>query len=293
MTNVLEFKIELVGFENLIWRKIQISDNTTVAKLGYIVLAAYEAAASHLFNIKYNGLRYEILFEKDDFEGLMGPAINPMNIKLKDLDIQAGDKLTMQYDFGAGWEWTIEYLGSFPMKKGTGKHYPWITEAAGRGIVEDVSPSEFLSMIGRINLTNEPIEVLDPRDFDRTINWDYRWCKLDIMNGLLKYDVEEIKWAYEEPFISGELDADELYAPYKAPLEGNMVDFVVQSKWRKIPVSDRELLLDNAYCFNCGTGSFRSDYKIRSVSNGDIAIDGICKGCGAEICRVVEKSWFQ
>ena len=40
MTNVLEFKIELVGFENLIWRKIQISDNTTVAKLGYIVLAA-------------------------------------------------------------------------------------------------------------------------------------------------------------------------------------------------------------------------------------------------------------
>ncbi len=71
-----------------------------------------------------------------------------------------------------------------------------------------------------------------------------------------------------------------------------MVDFALQSKWRKIPESDRELLLDNAYCFNCGTGSFRSDYRIRSVSNGDIAIDGICKGCEAEICRVVEKDWF-
>jgi len=292
MTNVLDFHIELVGFEDRFWRDIQISDNTTVAKLGYIILAAYEAAACHLFNIKFRDARYELLIEPDDFEGPLGSAINPMKVKLKDFDLNPGDTFTMEYDYGAGWEWTIEYKTSAPMKKGTGKHYPWITAAEGRGIVEDVGPTEFESMIEHIDKTNEKIPVLNHRDFDSTINWDYRWCMLDIMNGLLKYDIEEIRWAYEEPFETGQVDADEIYAKHIIPKGDNIIDFAAQSKWKKISLKNQQLLLANAFCINCGTGVFNSDYSLRSLSGGDIAIDGFCSTCGAKICRVVERDWF-
>jgi len=292
MTNVLEFHIELVGFEDKFWRDMQISDNTTVAKLGYIVLASYHAAASHLFNIKFRDNRYELLIEPDDFEGPLGPAINPMKVKLKDFDLQAGDTFTMEYDYGAGWEWTIEYRSSAPMRKGTGKHFPWITAAAGRGIVEDVGPGEFASMIEYIDRTNETIPVPSHRDFDHTINWDYRWCDMDCQNGLLKYDIEEIRWAYEEPFETGRVDAEEIYAPHIIPKGDNIIDFTAQSKWKKISPQDQQILLGNAFCINCSVGTFNNDYSIRSLLNGDIAIDGTCRTCGSKICRVVEKDWF-
>lgn len=292
MTNVLDFHIELVDFEDKFWRDIQISDNTTIAKLGYIVLAAYSAAASHLFNIKFKGQQYELMIEPDEFEGTLGPAINPMKVKLKDLNLQEGDIFTMEYDYGAGWEWTIEYRSSTPMKKGTGKHYPWITDAKGRGIVEDVGPTEFSSMIEHIDKTNESIPVPSPYDFERTINWDYRWCDLDNLNGLLKYDIEEIRWAYEEPFETGMVDVDEIYAPHIIPKDENIIDFAAQSKWKKISLKDQQLLLGNAFCINCDEGAFKSDYLIRSLLNGDIAIDGTCRTCGSKICRVVEKDWF-
>ena len=38
---------------------------------------------------------------------------------------------------------------------------------------------------------------------------------------------------------------------------------------------------------------FKPGYTIRGLSNGDIAIDGECAGCGNKICRVVEKDWFK
>ena len=109
------------------------------------------------------------------------------------------------------------------MRKGTGKHFPWITAAAGRGIVEDVGPSEFSSMIEHIDRTNETIPVPSHRDFDSTINWDYRWCDLDCQNRLLKYDIEEIRWVYEEPFETGRVDADEIYAPHIIPKDDNII----------------------------------------------------------------------
>ena len=113
MANVLEFHVELVGLEKTFWRDIQISDNSTIAKLGYVVMASFHGQACHLFNIKYEGKRYELLVEPDDFQCVLGPTFNPMKSKLRDFDFEPGKVLTMEYDYGAGWEWTIEYRNSF------------------------------------------------------------------------------------------------------------------------------------------------------------------------------------
>lgn len=292
MTNVLEFHIELVGLEKNFWRDIQISDNTTVAKLGYTIMASFEGQASHLFNIKYKERRYELLVEQDEFEGPLGPAINPMKVKLKDFSFEPGDILTMEYDYGAGWEWTIEYKNKFPMRKGTGKHYPYITAGAGRGIIEDTSVGELKTIIKQIEKRNEPIVIPDYRSPGGEKRWDHRWWDLDCINGLLKWDIEEIRYAYEEPFESGEVDAAAIYLKDLPPVGENIIDFTAQQKWMSIAPSNRELLLGNAFCLNCHVGIFNQGYKLRNLSNGDIAIDGTCQGCGEKICRVVEKEWW-
>ena len=80
MADVYKFKVKLCGLENVIWRDIEITSVPSVAKLGYAVLATFESTASHLFNIRFDGKRYEILFEEDEFGD--EPTIDPIKTKL-------------------------------------------------------------------------------------------------------------------------------------------------------------------------------------------------------------------
>ena len=50
------------------WRDIEITSISSVAKMGYAVFAAFESTASHLFNIRFDWNRYETVFEDNDFE---------------------------------------------------------------------------------------------------------------------------------------------------------------------------------------------------------------------------------
>lgn len=85
-------------------------------------MAAFESIASHLFNIRFDGKRYEIVFEDDDFDD--EPVIDPIRTKLSTLKLSVGDKLSMEYDYGAGWNFEIELLSITEMKRGAGTHYP-------------------------------------------------------------------------------------------------------------------------------------------------------------------------
>lgn len=199
MTQIYTFHIELEGFEKVMWRNMEVSGNYTVAQLGYANMASYDGKACHLFNIKYDGKRYEILYEPDDFEEFLGPAINPMDVKLKDLNLKVGDTMTMEYDYGAGWEWTMTLIDIREMAKGTGKHYPFVAEGAGRGIIEDTSPHELQKIIDHIDETGEPIEMQD-LVHGWPIKWDYRVCAPIEYAILFKGEVQRIQEVYESPF---------------------------------------------------------------------------------------------
>jgi hypothetical protein len=106
MADVYKFKVKLSELENAIWRDIEITSVSSIAKLGYVILAAFESTASHLFNIRFDGKRYEIIFAEDDFGD--EPVIDPIRTKLSALKLNVGDKLSMEYDYGSGWEFEIE-----------------------------------------------------------------------------------------------------------------------------------------------------------------------------------------
>ena len=60
MAQVYKFRVQLKELEKYIWRDIEISSLSSVAKLGYAILAAFEANASHLFCIVYSGKKLRV-----------------------------------------------------------------------------------------------------------------------------------------------------------------------------------------------------------------------------------------
>lgn len=124
MAEVYTFRVRLCELKNVIWRDIEITSVSSVAKLGYAVLAAFDSTASHLFNIRFKGRRYEIMFDEDDFFG--EPVFDPVHTKLSALKLKAGNRLSMEYDYGAGWEFEIKLLSITGMERGRGRHYPYL-----------------------------------------------------------------------------------------------------------------------------------------------------------------------
>lgn len=60
MAQVITLKITYADCDNRIWREAQISENSYISKLGYMVLAAFDTLAYHLFRIEYNGVLFEL-----------------------------------------------------------------------------------------------------------------------------------------------------------------------------------------------------------------------------------------
>ena len=176
MADVYKFKVKLREMEEYIWRDIEITSVSTVSKLGYVILAAFEAEGSHLFCMKFGDERYEIVFD-DFYEDFDVEVIDPTSVKLSSLKLKSGDSLFLEYDYGAGWIFDIEFLSSAPLKKGTGTHYPYITDGMGWGIIEDTCPEELLCQI----------KANEIREFD-----------LETSNYLLKGVVQRMQESYED-----------------------------------------------------------------------------------------------
>ena len=58
-------------------------------------------------------------------------------------------------------------------------------------------------------------------------------------------------------------------------------------EWKKIPEHIRKLLLDNAFCHNCGTTEFAPGYTLR-MRHDCVLIEGRCAKCGAEVARLCD-----
>jgi len=153
MADVYKFKVRLCELENAMWRDIEITSVSSVAKLGYAVLAAFESTA--------------------------------------------GDKLSMEYDYGAGWEFEIELLSITEMKRGAGTHYPYVNDGKGKGIIEDTSPYEVAEMIEKIDKDGTLPQIMDMYS-GKEVSWDYRKFDLEYCNVFFKDNVWKIQNAYEE-----------------------------------------------------------------------------------------------
>ena len=186
---VYTFHITYEGLEEKIWRKVEVSSNYRLDQLGYMVLAAFDTLAYHLFEFYYDDDRFEIPNEDATFE-----QIDMADFKLHQLKLKLGDRIRMEYDFGTTQTFWLELVEIADMKRGWGRRYPYVLDGAGRGIIDDMSCeelSEQVAQIDRNGKTDEPIYYQE-----RMMPWDYRWFDLDCMNSLLKGEIELIEEGY-------------------------------------------------------------------------------------------------
>ena len=196
MVSVCTIKIRYVGCENKIWRVAQISSNAHLCDLGYMFLATFDTMAYHLFNITYKGVTYELPSDEEEI-----PEDNCVFfVKLSELNLKIGDKLTMIYDFGCDQEFEIEVTDIQPMGRGQGRAYPKIIAGEGRGIIDDMSADALTELIQQIDKTGSSgIQYAgDGIIFDKMPDWDYRNYSIEYDNCLLKGIIARIAEGYEE-----------------------------------------------------------------------------------------------
>lgn len=155
---IYQFYAELKDYEPKIWRRFQVPENITMARLGYILMTMYEMKANHLFcltvpirdNVKLDktlsgvgsvfpdkSWRFEIDNEElfpGEGEKLFDASAYKMRSILQGCQ---GEKLTLEYDYGDGWEVEITLESVLEDKELPGRELPRVLAGEGYGIIED------------------------------------------------------------------------------------------------------------------------------------------------------------
>lgn len=196
MSKVLTFKVEIEGLENKIWRKIEITDIKSVAYLAYTILASFDSLAYHLYDITYKDKIYDCWSCMDDYP-FKENICNAITTKLSAINLKEKDKMVMEYDKGTPTTFIITYMCSRELEKGNGRHYPYIVDGSGRGMIDDIDCSELKDIIDDIDKKGFSEHYFTP-GYERPIKYDYRDYDIKGDNILLKGEIEEIKYAYEK-----------------------------------------------------------------------------------------------
>jgi len=127
-----QFKVTLLGFKPLIWRRIQVQD-CTLDKLHEHVQTAMGWTNSHLHQFVIREKRYGDPGLMDDLDGIDSTATMVSEILPK-----TGKRFRFKYDydFGDGWEHEVLYEGSPPLERG--KKYPLCLEGERACPPEDI-----------------------------------------------------------------------------------------------------------------------------------------------------------
>lgn len=202
-TQVLTFHMAYTGLEDRIWRDVEVSSKMRLDQLGYVVLATFDTMAYHLFEIKFRGKVYPV----PDME-TPTQQLDPADFTLGELAPEIGETMELIYDFGTEQHFLLTLTAVRDMKRGEGRHFPWVTAMNGRGIIDDMPVRELEELIKQIDKngkTDEPVYYSRDGIEDRSFlpaPWDINRFDLKTENALLKYDVEKIERSYS-PFWEG------------------------------------------------------------------------------------------
>lgn len=197
MTNVLTFKVEIEGLENKIWRKIEITDRRTVADLAYTILATFRSLAYHLYDIEYKNKYYDcwVCIEDDHREVEL---VNAIITRLGSIGLKENDTMRMEYDTGSTTTFIITYLGESEFEKGNGMHYPFVTDGAGYGMIDDISSDELKDVVDDIDRVGKSDYYALCNDGRTSEIYDYRIFDLDRNNLYVRRYFQKIKHGYED-----------------------------------------------------------------------------------------------
>lgn len=230
---IYQFYAELDDYKPKIWRRFQVTDDITVARLGYIIQVLFEMMASHLMALEVPrdenflnhmrvqqpdvskaefrkmGLvdereviwRYEIMDE--DLEPFSDPhrdvrTTDAATAKLRHAVYTVGDKMSFSYDFGDDWRVSLTLEKIFEDKALSGSDLPRVLEGAGFGIIEDIGGIEGLEDLAKAFQKKKGADYLQFSEWLGIDDLDMAAFDLDDMNFRLKKIPRIYKQCYED-----------------------------------------------------------------------------------------------
>lgn len=189
--SVYKFLIGYKGYEDKIWREVEVSGNYKLSKLGYLVLVSFDTLANHLFFIEHNYNHYEI-----DLYDELKDNNDPTTVSLNKMGLEIGSVMKMVYDYGCEQEFVITLKEITDMEKGTSIKYPKIVAGQGKGILDNMFSEEFGKVIKQIDKKNKSEQMYLSPTGEYEL-WDYRDFNIDEMNRTLKSDIESVQAGFE------------------------------------------------------------------------------------------------
>lgn len=247
---IYEFYAQLRDYQPKIWRRFQVVNNITMARLGYILMTLFEMQASHLFRIEVpfkenliTSLRkrlgdseYNKLFADEPFNDIEENGIFEIitddtylyrdedekvyditEHKLKHIITAPGSRLVFVYDFGDNWIVDVTLERVFKDDDLPGRLLPRVLEGEGHGIIEDCGGVEGLEKLARAFKKKKGEEYNAYRE----------WLGLDDLD-LERFDINDINFRL--------LRVPRIYA--------NIYEYDLEPSERSMDILERRYLLN-------------------------------------------------
>jgi len=197
---IYQLRVVLKGVSPIIWRRILVTDTTSIANLHDILQIILEWSDDHLNRFIIHGKEYGVYHD-----GGISFSDDPKTIYLKDFQFRPNEKFTYEYNFNDGWKYEIRFEKALSVNLRT--KYPYCLGGGRLTPPEDCGgPVAFLRLnqhysIFKINeelirLIKRHINAEEFEDLEDDIFEDYECDAYDFEDGLetLRY------WANRHKF---------------------------------------------------------------------------------------------
>ena len=97
--SLYQLRVVLHGISPLIWRRVLIPADTTIAELHAVLRTAFGCSGEHLHRFVIHGREYGI-----SYVGGPGFRDDARQVRLGELGLRLGERFTYEYNFTAGWQ---------------------------------------------------------------------------------------------------------------------------------------------------------------------------------------------
>ncbi len=138
---VYQLKVSLRAITPLIWRRLLVTSDTTIAQLHDVLQIAVGWEDLHLHQFRIHGKAYGVYRD-----GGISFADNPREITLAAFKLRKGERFVYEYDMGDLWQHDIRLEQVAPLDPST--HYPTCSDGAGDCPPEDCGgPGGYMSLM--------------------------------------------------------------------------------------------------------------------------------------------------
>ena len=131
---VYQLKVSLRDISPMIWRRLLVTSDTTIAYLHEVLQIAMGWEDLHLHQFRIHGKAYGIYRD-----GGISFGDNPHQVMLADFKLRKGERFVYEYDMGDFWQHDIRLEDVLPLD--VSKHYPVCTAGDGDCPPEDCGGS--------------------------------------------------------------------------------------------------------------------------------------------------------